>query len=235
VARFIHLTGPCPYAEVHALQEALVADVGAGRCPDTVLLLEHAPTITLGRKRGAEGNVLAPDGVPVVSVERGGDVTWHAPGQLVAYPIVALPPARQDLRGVLASLESAVSALLQAQGLAPQRDPRNTGVWLPCADGEVRKVCSVGVAVRGWVTWHGLALNVDNSLDAFARIRPCGFGAEVMTRLADHLAPCPPVDALVAPLAAALAAALVLEGPVEVTAATLAEVRASCGGGAARA
>jgi lipoyl(octanoyl) transferase len=229
------LQGPCAYDEVHALQEALVAAVSAGAAPDTVLLLEHAPTITLGRKRGAEAHVLVPDGVPVVSVERGGDVTWHAPGQLVAYPIVALPPERRDLRGVLASLEDAVCDVVGDLGLEPRRDPRNTGVWLPCADGEVRKVCSVGVAVRSWVTWHGLALNVDNPLDAFARVRPCGLGPEVMTRLADHLAPCPGVDALVVPLAGALAARFGLTGPVEVTADTPAALLASLPGGAPRA
>jgi lipoyl(octanoyl) transferase len=229
------LSGPRAYAEVHALQEAWVAAVAAGDAPDTVLLLEHAPTITLGRKRGAEEHVLVPDGVPVVPVERGGDVTWHAPGQLVAYPIVALPPERRDLRGVLASLEAAVSDVLADLGLEPLRDPRNTGVWLRCADGEVRKVCSVGVAVRSWVTWHGLALNVVNPLEAFSRVRPCGLGPEVMTRLADHLAPCPPVEALVPRLARALAVRFGLEGPVDVAEATPAELLASLPGARPRA
>ncbi len=203
-ARVIRLVGPRRYAEVHALQERLVAERAAGGS-DVLLLLEHSPTVTLGRKLGAMANVLRPDGVDVVQVERGGDVTWHGPGQLVAYPIVGLEGAQRDLRGHLRRLEQAVIDVLTGLGLPAARDERNTGVWLPCVDGEVRKVCSIGVACRGWVTWHGLALNVDNDPEGFLRIRPCGFGADVMTRLADHLAPCPSVEELTVPIAAVIA------------------------------
>lgn len=220
--RWIRLEGRSAYAEVHALQERLVESVRAGG-PEVVLLLEHAPTITLGRARGAAGSVLVPGEVPVVAVERGGDATWHGPGQLVAYPILRLEGARQDLHDHLRRLEVAGVSLLAGLGVSSGRDPRNTGVWIGEGEG-AQKVMSIGVAVRGWVTWHGLALNVDLDLGDFARLRPCGMAADVMTRLADHLHPCPTVDALVRPLAEALSVALErpLPGTIErVSAASL--------------
>ncbi|MEQ1502134.1 MAG: lipoyl(octanoyl) transferase LipB [Myxococcota bacterium] len=196
--RFVWWPGPVSYADGHAAQQRLVDARLRDDAPDTVLLLEHADTITVGRARGAAANVLDAGGIPVVAVERGGDTTWHGPGQLVAYPIVRL--TRPDLHAHLHALEDAVIAALGGQGLAAGRDPRNTGVWIAG-----RKVCSVGIACRRWVTWHGLALNVDPDLARFARIRPCGFEPDVMTRVADHLAPCPPVSAWVQPVADALA------------------------------
>jgi lipoyl(octanoyl) transferase len=207
MARFVHLPGPVPYSEAHALQRDLVERRARDDIGDVVLLLEHPDVITVGRSRGAEAHVLDADGIPVVTVERGGDVTWHGPGQLVAYPIVKLD--RPDLHAHLRALEQAVIDLLVDRGLAPTRDPRNTGVWLPSPAGDLpRKVCSVGIACRRWVTWHGLALNVDADLARFSRIRPCGFDAAIMTRMADHLAPCPTVPDLAGPLAERLAAAL---------------------------
>ena len=209
MARFVRLPGLSDYTEVHALQRALVDAVHHGTAPDTVLLLEHAPVITVGRARGADANVLDAGGTPVVRVERGGDVTWHGPGQLVAYPIVALRGRRADLHLHLHSLEDAVIVVLAELGLAPTRDDRNTGVWLPEADAPPRKVCSVGIACRRWVSWHGLALNVAPDLrDGFGRINPCGFDTSVMTSLDRHLSPPPELDGLVEPLAHALAAAL---------------------------
>ncbi len=203
---WIRFEGLADYAATLAWMEARVDAIAAGEAPDAVLFLEHAETITVGRHRGAAASVLAAGGVPVVDVSRGGDATWHGPGQLVAYPLVALPEARRDLRAVLGALEEAVIDVVTDLGLSPRRDPRNTGVWLPdAAGGAPRKVCSLGIAVRRWVTWHGLALNVAPDLGGFARIRPCGFDADVMTRLADHLRPTPTLDALVPPLQAALA------------------------------
>ena len=206
--RVVRLPGLVPYAEGHALQRELVEQRIRGEIPDTVILLEHAPVITLGRKAGAEASVIDAGDWPVVRVERGGDATWHGPGQLVAYPIVALEGERRDLHRHLRQLEEAVIALLGDLGLNGVRDPRNTGVWLPSADGPPRKVCSIGIACRRWVSWHGLALNVDPDPAAFLRLRPCGFDPDVMTRLADHLDPCPSVDALAGPLADALGRAL---------------------------
>jgi lipoyl(octanoyl) transferase len=209
-ARYLWLPGPVPYAEGHALQRDLVEQRAAGAIPDTVLLLEHEETITVGRRAGAAQNVLAAGEVPVVRVERGGDVTWHGPGQLVAYPIVRLEGARADLHDHLRRLEGAVIGLLVDRGLAASRDDRNTGVWLGG-----RKVCAIGIACRRWVTWHGLALNVSPDLSRFERIRPCGFEPDTVTRVCDHLTPCPPLSGWVAPLASAIARALDLApGPV---------------------
>ncbi|MEZ4238585.1 MAG: lipoyl(octanoyl) transferase LipB [Myxococcota bacterium] len=206
-ARYLWLTEPVPYARGHALQRELLEQRIRGDIPDTVLLLQHEETITVGRARGAADSVIAPGDVPVVRVERGGDATWHGPGQLVAYPIVALAGPRADLHDHLRRLEDAVIAVLAARGVRSGRDPRNTGVWI--GDGEAaRKVCAIGIACRRWVTWHGLALNVAPELARFARIRPCGFAPDTVTRVCDHLAPCPPVEGWVEPLAGALAQAL---------------------------
>jgi lipoyl(octanoyl) transferase len=203
----VSLPGLTDYRAVHALQRDLVERRIREEIDDVVLLVEHAPVITVGRARGAAANVLAASETPVVEVERGGDVTWHGPGQLVAYPIVHLVGDRADLHRHLHALEAAVIGLLADRGVAAVRDDRNTGVWLPDVP-LARKVCSVGIACRRWVTYHGLALNVDPAMAAFSAIHPCGFEAGVMTRLADHLDPCPTVNALRLPLAGHLAAAL---------------------------
>jgi lipoyl(octanoyl) transferase len=209
VAVFVRLRGRSDYRDVHRLQERLVADRATGAIPDVVLLLEHTEVITLGRAKGAEASVLDAGDVPVVPIERGGDATWHGPGQLVAYPIVKLEGRRADLHLHLHSLEDAVMAWLADHGLDGHRDPRNTGVWLS-ADGEVRKVCSIGIACRRWVSWHGLALNLNPDPSGFARIRPCGFASDVMTRVVDHLGWAPGVPASMPALARHLAEALEL-------------------------
>jgi lipoyl(octanoyl) transferase len=177
------LPGLTPYAEALAVQERLVEEVADGARTSTLLFVEHPPTITLGRRTGPDA-VVDPGGVDVFPVSRGGEATWHAPGQRVVYPIVALPEARRDLRLALAAIEDAVIDALGALGVGAHRDARNTGVWITGRDGVARKVCSVGIACRRWVLWHGLALNHDLDLDGFRRIHPCGFGADVMTSLA---------------------------------------------------
>jgi len=171
--------GRTTYAASYAAQKAALAARIAGTGPDTLLVCEHEPVITVGRTRGAGQNVLLPGDWPVVEVERGGDVTWHGPGQIVAYPIVALPEGKQDLHAHLHALEEAAIRTCVDLGLPAGRDPRNTGAWI-----RGRKVCSIGIACRRWVTWHGLALNVSPDLSAFSRIHPCGFEAGVMTSLA---------------------------------------------------
>lgn len=216
MAVFLRLEGLTDYMVALALQERLLAGRIAGELPDVVVLLEHAPVITLGRGRNAAESVLDPSGVAVERITRGGDATWHAPGQLVAYPIVQLRGDRMDLHRHLHALEDAVIAMLDDLDIDSGRDPRNTGVWLTDAEGVARKVCSIGIACRRWVTWHGLALNVDVELAGFGRIRPCGFDAGVMTRLVDLPQPVPALAALVEPLAAKLALTLGVEcqGPV---------------------
>ena len=145
-------------------------------------LCEHEPVYTLGRKRGASANVLDAGDTPVIEVERGGDVTWHGPGQLVVYPVLRLEGAARDLHAHLQRLEDLAIEVCGALGLPAGRDERNTGAWI-----RGRKVCSIGVACRRWVTWHGLALNVNPDLSAFRRINPCGFDSAVMTSVSEEL------------------------------------------------
>ena len=172
--------GVLEYQAAHALQQELVAQRTADAIPDTLLLLEHPHVFTRGRKSRDLGNVLAPGNVPVVQVERGGDVTYHGPGQLVAYPIVKLPDGQRDAPAFIRRLEAWVIAAMARMGAEHgARRKGYAGVW--CGD---KKVASVGVAVTArWVTWHGIALNVSTDLSYFARINPCGMTADIMTSM----------------------------------------------------
>jgi lipoate-protein ligase B len=166
------------YQEAHELQLALVGERQRGEIEDTLLLVEHPHVITLGRRQAAAANVLAAGDVPVVEVERGGDVTYHGPGQLVAYPIALLKV--RDLHKYLRDLESAIIATLAKFGISGSRKEGATGVWV---DDPQKKIASIGIACRKWVVFHGLALNVSTDLAYFARINPCGFEATVMTSM----------------------------------------------------
>ncbi len=168
------------YEDVYQLQQERLAARIQGDVGDAVLLVEHDPVVTRGR-RSAEGDV-ADVPFPVVSIERGGEATYHGPGQIVAYPIVYLPEGRRDLHRYLRDLEQAVIDALAALSVEARREDGLTGVWI--AD---KKACSIGVAVRRWVTWHGLALNVTTDMEAFRSFAPCGLSADVMTRVQDHL------------------------------------------------
>ena len=183
--------GRLPYTQAHAVMKEVLTERIAGRLPDTLLLCEHDPVYTLGRARGASGNVLDPRGVPIVPVERGGDVTFHGPGQLVGYPIFQLPPHRYDLHGYLRGLEESIIGLLADHGIEGGRDDRNTGVWV-----EGRKIAAIGIAARRWVTWHGFAINRDVDLDYFRRINPCGMDSTLVTRMVDHTPAPPPLETL---------------------------------------
>jgi lipoyl(octanoyl) transferase len=189
--------GRRPYASVHAEMEALVDDRVADRGPDTLLLVEHDPVYTVGRARGAAASLIDPGEVPVHPVARGGDVTFHGPGQLTAYPIVALPDGRKDLHAWLYGLQGVCERVVSHWGVHGGPDPRNTGLWV-----QGQKIAAIGIACRRWVCWHGFAINVSVDLGWFRRIRPCGMAPETVTRLADHAAPCPSVDAVAAVTAA---------------------------------
>ena len=186
--------GVAPYRAVWDRQLAMVEARKGGQGDDALLLVEHPHVITLGRSRAAEANVLAAGDVEVVAVERGGDVTYHGPGQIVAYPIVALREGidgdargERDLHRYLRALEDAVIATIGRFGLRGDREPGKTGVWLDDAAGRRKKICSMGIACRRWVMFHGLALNVTTDLSYFSRINPCGFDAMVMTSMAHEL------------------------------------------------
>ncbi|MGP8072975.1 MAG: lipoyl(octanoyl) transferase LipB [Thermoplasmata archaeon] len=150
----------------------------AGEIPDTLILVEHPPVVTVGVE-GDDGAAAA-SGLPVVAVERGGRATYHGPGQLVAYPIVDLSSRGRNVRGFIHEIEETVVRTIAEFGVVGSHVPGRRGVWV----GEERKIASVGVAVEGWVTFHGVALNVDLDLAPFDRFHPCGFSGPVMTSLA---------------------------------------------------
>lgn len=174
--------GRADYAAVNALQENLIAKIAAGEEPDHLLLAEFEPVITIGRGGGGASRY-AHLGIPVHEISRGGKATFHGPGQLVAYPLLRLEGDARDLHAYLHALEDALIGVMSDYGLAGGRDPRNTGCWV-----NGRKVASIGVAVRRWVTWHGLALNVSTDLEWFRRFDPCGLDPEVMTTMAAECA-----------------------------------------------
>jgi lipoate-protein ligase B len=198
--------GTAPYRDVWARQLALVEQRQVGLAPDTLLVVEHPHVFTLGRRRESKQNVLAPGDVEVLEIERGGDVTYHGPGQLVAYPIVLLEEGERDLHAFLRNLEEAVIRVCARAGVTADREPGKTGVWTTTELGR-KKLCSMGIACRKWVTFHGLALNVTTDLSYFARINPCGFEASVMTSL-DRLVPDVDATAVRAALVEELGAAL---------------------------
>jgi lipoyl(octanoyl) transferase len=178
--------GRLAYQAALQLQEDLVA-AHRRNGEDTLVLLEHPPVITLGRGARAEHLLrspaeLAARGVEVVTCSRGGDVTWHGPGQLVGYPIVDLSPRGRDLHRYLRELEEVLIRTLAHFGVAGARIPGKTGVWVGGA-----KIASIGIAVRRWIAWHGFALNLDPDLSGFAAIVPCGLHGVRMTSVAAEL------------------------------------------------
>lgn len=178
--------GLVDYDEAYALQKECVRERRAfSEAPDRLILLEHPTVYTFGRK--AEGVLpFLPPAVHAVSrvIERGGEATFHNPGQLVAYPIVKMEDGDRDIPAFLRALEQAVIDTLAEDGIVAGRRAGATGVWL--AD-KNKKIASVGVAITGWVTYHGLALNVCNDLSGFQAIHPCGFSPDVMTSMKEVL------------------------------------------------
>jgi lipoyl(octanoyl) transferase len=180
--------GRRPYAEALDLQRELArARISGELAQDILLLVEHPPVVTLGRS-AKEGHLvvgrgaLARRGIEVHEVERGGDVTFHGPGQLVGYPIVDLRRHKQDLHWYLRQLEEALIRAVGYCGITAERNPTYTGVWTAG-----RKLASIGVHAREWVTWHGFALNVTTDLSFFDLIVPCGIQAVTMTSVEREL------------------------------------------------
>jgi lipoate-protein ligase B len=176
--------GRIGYDDALALQRAAAAARVAGTISDVLLLCEHPPVVTLGRSTKADHltatpAMLAARGVEVREVERGGDVTFHGPGQLVGYPILDLSGYRKDLHWYLRQLEATLIAALSRFDIAAERRPGLTGVWTGN-----RKIASIGVHARGWVTWHGFALNVTTDLSYFDLMVPCGIADVEMTSIA---------------------------------------------------
>lgn len=205
--------GRIPYARGLELQERLVAERQAGRVPDQLLLLEHDPVFTLGRNARAE-NVLFPaqalreKGFEVYETGRGGDVTYHGPGQVVGYPILELPPERRDVHRYVRDLEEVMIRTCADYGLPATRVLGLTGAWI----GD-DKVGAIGVRIARWVTSHGFALNVSTDLSAFDLIVPCGIRGRGVTSLERQLGQAVPLVPVMDRLTAHFAA--VFERTVE--------------------
>lgn len=188
--------GRTRYRDSVAAQETLLAARLAGQAPDTLVFTEHDPVYTLGLRAGAASHLLLDDaerlrrGIDLVETTRGGDITYHGPGQLIAYPIVSLDQ-RRDLHAYLRFLEDVLIATVATCGLTAERRPGKTGIWIGS-----RKIAAIGIAVRRWTTYHGISLNVDPDLEAFGGIIPCGISSTEgsVTSLAREL-PQPPAFA----------------------------------------
>jgi lipoate-protein ligase B len=183
--------GLCAYADALALQEQLLARRSAGA--DYLLVLEHEPVYTLGR--GADGaDLCGADrllNVPVYRVSRGGGVTFHGPGQLVCYPIIGLRESRRDVHRYVSDLEAVLMSVCADFGIAAARRSGTPGVWVGAA-----KIASVGIGIRRWITFHGVALNVTTDLSYFTRIVPCRMPDIRMTSMARELQRAPAMDAV---------------------------------------
>jgi len=195
--------GAVPYREAWGLQRSISAAVWRGEVPDTVLLLEHLPVITLGR-RTEEGELHVPEGaeVEIVETNRGGKSTYHGPGQLVCYPILDLTRHGQDVKKYCRELEEAVIRTLRAVGVEATRIEGLTGIWL---ERPPRKIASIGVHISKWVTTHGYALNVDLDPAPFTEwITACGLEDTAFTTVARELGRPVTVDELRPHAAAAI-------------------------------
>lgn len=185
---WVERLGAMDYARALDFQRAAARARIAGALPeDLLILVEHPPVVTLGRSAKekhllASPELLAARGVELHEVERGGDVTFHGPGQLVGYPIVDLTRHRKDLHWYLRQVEEALIRGLAEFGIPGERSPGFTGVWT-----QGRKIASIGVHARDWVTWHGFALNVSTDLGYFDLMVPCGIEAVTMTSMEREL------------------------------------------------
>ena len=189
---------PVPYAEALAKQYALAEKRGRGEIPDTLLLLEHAPTITLGR-RTQDADLLTSEadlrahGIAVERVDRGGEITYHGPGQLVGYPILDLRQHGSDLHKYLRDLEETLIQTVAAFGLTGKRVPGRTGVWVGDS-----KIAAIGIKVSRWVSLHGFALNISNDLAPFrTHFVPCGIRDKDVTSMQEMLGKEAPAHAAV--------------------------------------
>lgn len=172
---------PVSYTEGLEIQEKTVAEILAGKAHDQILLLEHEPVYTIGRLRD-QSSLRSPDSLPypIFETNRGGQATYHGPGQLVGYPLLDLNPRSRDLHAHLRSIEDALIAACGDLGVAAGRRDGLTGVWV-----ENRKLASIGVGVRKWISMHGFAINITReSLPPFLAITPCGLDGVSMTCLA---------------------------------------------------
>lgn len=176
--------GMCDYQEAYQLQKQLLCRRIGGKIPDTLVLLQHPPVFTIGRK-GTRKNILAGnevlyrEGILVYNTDRGGDITYHGPGQIVGYPILDLNLHGRDVHRVINMYEEVVIRLLAGYGLKGSRLTEHPGVWV-----DHEKICAIGIGISNWVTYHGFALNVNTNLEHFRYIIPCGITGRGVTSMA---------------------------------------------------
>ncbi len=161
--------------------------------PDQFWLVEHDPVFTQGQA-GKPEHLLMPGDIPVVQTDRGGQVTYHGPGQVVLYPLIDVRRAGLGVRELVTALENAVIAMLAEHGVAARARPDAPGVYVEQAGGGEAKIASLGLRIRRGGSFHGVALNIDGDLSPFQRINPCGYAGMEMTRLADLVDDCPDVE-----------------------------------------
>jgi lipoate-protein ligase B len=180
----VYQLGRVAYRAAHRLQADLLARRINGDIGDTLLLLEHPPTITVGKSGSADNILVSPaelreKGITLFFVDRGGDVTYHGPGQLVGYPILDLKDKGRDIYRYVHDLEEVLMATLADFGIRAGRDRSHRGVWV-----ERQEIAAIGLRVSKWVTWHGFALNINTDLEPFSLINPCGFSDRGATSMA---------------------------------------------------
>jgi lipoyl(octanoyl) transferase len=198
--------GLVPYADGLELQRALVEDRRAGRVPDTLLLLQHPHVVTVGVKKEGRSHILAtPEqlaarGVEVFETGRGGDVTYHGPGQIVGYPILDLSPDRRDVHKYVRDLEEVMIRVCADYGLAAGRVTGMSGAWIssprsaPAGPAADAKIGAIGVRISRWITSHGFAFNVTTDVEFFDLIVPCGISDRGVTSLASALGRAPAIS-----------------------------------------
>ena len=186
--------GLCPYPTAYAIQKEIVRSKAEGSDTDTLILVEHLPVVTLGRRGRHENIRVSTDylkslGIEVVSTDRGGDVTYHGPGQLVGYPIIDLKAYQQDVDWILRKLEGILIVSLKRIGIDAYCERGMTGVWVGGA-----KIAAIGIGISHWVTFHGFALNVAPMMEHFSLIIPCGIKDKPVTSVRDVLAYSPDME-----------------------------------------
>lgn len=181
----VHDLGRLPYEAAQALQHERAAQRKAGQIPDQFLIVEHPPVLTMGRNGDMQHVLASPEklaqaGITLHHINRGGDVTYHGPGQIVGYPIVDLREWKRDVVAYVRALEQVIVDTLADNGIAAGRNPGKTGVWTrDFSSGGQAKIAAIGVHISRWVTTHGFALNVDTDLSHFNYIVPCGLSEPV--------------------------------------------------------
>lgn len=189
--------GLADYAPVFEAMKAFNAARTDGT-EDELWVVEHPPVFTQGLAGKPEHLPLYSD-IPVVQIDRGGQITYHGPGQLVVYTLIDFKRRKQSVRHIVSALENSITATLAEYGIEAAADPKRPGVYV-----NGRKIASLGLRIKNGSVYHGLALNVDMDLSPFLQINPCGYAGMEMVQMADFLAPCPPLSEVAAKLTAHL-------------------------------